>query len=155
RGDCAGHSGQGSLRTRARIKDTLMSTATLPALGPTYDWQGLYARVQNTAHIPATDNETVTPSHWVLRHMFINVAEVYSRIQSSNAAPASVTLYADVVYIPTGYTLTLNGTALVIAARRVEVADHALVHMTAAGDRHPILAVFATELAGTLNAAGG
>lgn len=116
------------------------------------DWISLYNNIQNIARIPGTASETITQNQAVIRDMYVNLGDVYNKLSTQGVNPSTVSIYADVVHIPANYRTVLNGTALIIAARRVEVVETAKVSLDYRNSQTAKLIVYTNELVGSIQA---
>lgn len=114
------------------------------------DCKSLYDDIQQTAHIPGIARETTSPTQVVIRDMYINLGDVYNNFQTQGVKPKVVFVYADAVLIPAN--VVLDGTGLIIAARRVEVEGNRRVLLDYRKSLVARLIVYTNELVGSLDA---
>lgn len=107
--------------------------------------------LEKTGHVPYASEQTIQRNAAVLRAMYLDLAEVTERIGKSGFTPSLVTLYADVVNIPAGFTTQLSDSALVIVARRVDVGADAKVMLDKGRHGTASLMLFANEVATPLS----
>lgn len=118
------------------------------------DWPSIFGNIQNTTTpIPGTSSEMLGLEKWVIRDMYVSLPDVYQKLRNQRAKPPCMLLiYADVVHIPEYYSWELDGVALVIAARRVEVAGSAQVMLDYRNTKTAVFIVYTNEVVGDLQA---
>ncbi|GAB4195751.1 MAG: hypothetical protein OHK0022_12700 [Roseiflexaceae bacterium] len=110
-----------------------MTTNTLPskpkpALPPQYQaWQSRFQKAQQSANIPDVLGQTQTPQSYVRRAMLLDLAEVLERLRE--ATPATITLLADVLYIPANTNWTISDASVTLIARHLVVEPNASISL--------------------------
>lgn len=111
-------------------------------------WREMFDRGRRAA-ICQTRAETRTASQWTVRDLVLDLdADLARPLAQAAVKPTVVTLHADVVRIPKDVRLVLNGMALVIAARRIELAEPSFVRLDYRKSSSARLLVCAQEIAG-------
>ena len=104
------------------------------------------------ASIRHTRGETRTPMQWTLRDLVLDLdADLVRPLEQMRVKPRVLSLHADVVRIPKGQQLTLKGSVLLIAARRIEVEDHAQLTLDFRATQTGRVMLYTPELAGRLD----
>ncbi|HEX2059260.1 MAG TPA: hypothetical protein VHK90_00835 [Thermoanaerobaculia bacterium] len=113
------------------------------------DWASLYRTLETDGLVPSASERTIERERARFRSMFLDLAEVKSAIAAAGVDPAFVTLYCDVLRIPEGTAWLLEGAALVIVARRVEIGAGTSVMLDFRKSHSGSLVFFADEVAGS------
>jgi hypothetical protein len=128
-----------------------MSQSTANGNLPT-DWSAFYNNLQTVGNIPDGSCATVDTNNGLFSGMYVDLGQVKSQIAASGNTPFMTTIYADVLNIPDNLAWALNGSALFIIARRIQVGDHAQVFLDYRTSKNASLIVYASEVVGNLTA---
>jgi hypothetical protein len=110
------------------------------------DWAVLYRGLALSGHVPRATDARISPTSATFRAMYLDLAEVKAALDAAGVHPAQVTLYADVLSIPSGFTWVLADAALLVQARRLEVGSGASVLLDYRRGKLAQLVLFAAEL---------
>ncbi|GAB2962176.1 hypothetical protein GCM10027048_33230 [Hymenobacter coalescens] len=116
------------------------------------DWAALYTTLEVQGRVPHATDARITPASATFRGMYLDLQAVQSQLSAAGPVPPVVTLYADVLTVPDHFTWVLNGTALVVQARRVEAGAQAAVVLDYRQSRTASLVLFMAESSGTWTA---
>lgn len=114
------------------------------------DWAALYRNLEITGNVPRATAARITPNSATFRAMYLDLAEVQAALEAAGQRPALITLYADVLHVPAGFTWLLQDAALVVQARRLEVGSRATVVLDYRHGIQARLVLFAAELSAPL-----
>jgi hypothetical protein len=118
------------------------------------DWSAFYNNLQTDGNIPDGSCATVDASNGLFSGMYVDLGEVSQQIAASGYTPFMTTVYADVLNIPADLVMALNGTGLLIVARRIEVQGNAQVYLDFRTSQNASLLLYASEWAGSLSVLG-
>jgi len=127
-----------------------MLTTYNPQAPGSVDWSGLYAGLQSAGNVPDAALASIDANRAIFRGMYQDLSVIQESIRQSGCHPALVTIYADVLAVPDLSGWLLQGSGLVIFARRIEVSGNATVTLDYRAGDSAQLAVFAAEMAGAL-----
>ncbi|GAB3829212.1 hypothetical protein [Hymenobacter jeollabukensis] len=113
------------------------------------DWAALYNGLEVQARVPHATDAGISAVNATFRAMYLNLQDVRSQLDAAGVTPPVVTLYADVLTVPDHFTWVLNGAALVVQARRVEVGAQAAVVLDFRQTSTASFVFFAAEGSGT------
>ncbi|MDM0053020.1 hypothetical protein [Variovorax sp. J22R115] len=143
-----------------------METAAAPLAGnASADLQALFDRARTSsawremldrgrrADIRDVRAETRSATQWTIRDLVIDLdADLIGKLDEAPVKPRVMALYADVVRVPKGLAVTLEGRALIIAARRIEIDGNATVVLDYRKSKTASLLLYAGEITGALTA---
>ena len=118
--------------------------------GNPVDWPAFYVELQKNGHVPDASRVTIEPAGATFRGMFLDLADIRTKILDSGVSPVLTTIYADVLRIPDSLNWLLKTAGLVIYARRIEVAGKATIILDYRSSTVAQLVVFAREMEGAL-----
>ncbi|MDM0109666.1 hypothetical protein QTH97_32430 [Variovorax sp. J22R24] len=141
-----------------------METAEAPPAGNALpDWRTLFDRAQKSsawlemldrgrrANIRDVRAEARSPTQWTIRDLVIDLdADLVDKLDEAPVKPRVMALYADVVRVRKGLAVTLEGSALIIAARRIEIDGNATVVLDYRKSKTASLLLYAGEITGEL-----
>lgn len=116
------------------------------------NWLEFYNNLQTDGSIPPSSCATVNASNGLFSSMYVDLGQVKSQVKASGHTPFMTTIYADVLNIPDNLVWTLEGTSLLIIARRIQVGKNAQVYLDYRTVPSASLILYASEWAGSLTA---
>lgn len=117
---------------------------------PSLDWSAFYQELQNVGHVPDASCSVVTQNTATFRGMCLDLSVLAQTIRTSGFSPPLTTIYTDVLLVPNLIDWLLNGTGLVVFARRIEVTGTATVSLDYRTSADAQFLLFSGEMAGTL-----
>lgn len=140
-----------------------MATPVVPVVSDKPDWSLIFDEARKTpawremldrgrrTAIRHTRGEMRTSAQWSIRDLVIDLDTTLAGAPgAAGIRPRVTTIYADVVRIPKNMSVSLDGTALVIAARRIEIDEQAKVLLDYRKDRLARLTLYTGEIVGSL-----
>ena len=125
-----------------------MTVATSTAGASLYDEPAI-------AQIPATAAAAIAPQNAVIRDLYVDIEDVDAKLAAQQApAPTVLTIYADTLHIPGGYSRTLDAAALVVFARRIDIDGAAQFRIDFRHSQSTKVVLYFSELSGVLTATG-
>ena len=127
-------------------------------------WQKLFNEARNTSTwkgiFPArrekilyTRDEKVSGEKWIIRDLWIDLQkDIGERLTIANPKPKTVSIFADVVYVPANLSMTLKNMGLIIVARRIEVEEQATIRLDFSSSKGATIMLFTAEIGGVLQA---
>ncbi|HSS18781.1 MAG TPA: hypothetical protein VLL54_01655 [Pyrinomonadaceae bacterium] len=126
------------------------------------DWPSLFNGVQKAANIPDVSGVDRDQLSVTVRGMYVSLPDAVKQITAPAGTASGATvdipdgtvlqIYCDVLAIPANYNLTLDGTALFVAARRIEANTGAVISLNCHRTDISTVAIFAQEIQGQINA---
>jgi hypothetical protein len=122
-------------------------SATVTSANP--NWKQIFTDVQKAANIPdisGTEHDVLTVT---VRDLYVSLPDAVKQLPETPQEGTTLEIYCDVLSIPAD--VRLDRWALVIAARRIEVAGSAAITLDFTNSDIPTIAIFAQEIAGNLH----
>lgn len=131
-----------------KVNNNLQNQSAYPA-----DWSAFYSDLQTKGNVPDASISTIGVNNAIFRGMFLDLSEIRDKIRLSGFTPIMTTIYADVLAIPNLTDWLLESSALVVFARRIEVADSATIILNYQNSDTVQLVLFASEIEGSITVA--
>lgn len=102
-------------------------TAILPTLSSvetdTVEWAAFYAEWESRGRVPAPSIRIIEKTRAIFQAMFLDLGEVKAALLASGFAPRQVTVLADVLKVPPGVSLTVDGVGWMVQARALQLVE--------------------------------
>jgi hypothetical protein len=118
------------------------------------DLETLYQDIKVQGKVPASSREEIGAGTASFRDMYLDLGAIKSKLVAAGGRHTVVAVYADVLNIPEGLTWTIKGNALLLYARRLQIAGAARINLDFRGESNGRLAIFTDEVAGVLTVVG-
>lgn len=114
-------------------------------------WKGIFpARREKILYTREINTST---DRWVARDIYIDLqTDVAQRLLAASTKPKTISIFADIVYVPATLEMTLNNIALIIVARRIEIEGQARIHLDYRSTFGASILLFTGQVAGELQA---
>lgn len=128
------------------------------------DWEKLFAQASKSAAwtgiFPARRNgliysqeERTAGDSWIFRNLLVDLQkDVAEKLSLASAKPKKLFVFADVVRVPSNLGMRLSNTALIVVARRIEVAGQAKISLDYKSSFGAMIMLAAAEIDGVLEA---
>jgi hypothetical protein len=116
------------------------------------DWQALYEDIKKRGDVPYASSESIGSTTATFQAMYLDLAEIKSKIIGAGFDPPLVTVYADVLNIPAGTNWLLQNAALLLIARRIQTGGDVVVSLDFRSGETADLVVFANQIEGNIKA---
>jgi hypothetical protein len=126
--------------------------AASQAATDTIDWQQLYNNIGQQGDVPYASSESISSTSAIFQAMYLDLAEIKSKVSGSGFDPSLVTVYADVLNIPPGTNWLLQNAALFLVARRIQTGAEVVVSLDFRSGETASLVVFANQVEGNIRA---
>ncbi|RUT06464.1 hypothetical protein DSM106972_027210 [Dulcicalothrix desertica PCC 7102] len=113
------------------------------------EWASLYQGSDKRFQIPGSSEMVIDPQP-IIRQMYVNLAQVIADLKAKNITWIALTIYADVVEIPSNYCLLLEESSISIIARRIEVIGNAEIVLMFPDKEVASLVIYTNEVGGCL-----
>ena len=112
-------------------------------------WKNLFPA--HRENILYTREEAVQGDRWVIGDLWIDLQKDLAQ-RLASAKPNRVAIFADVVYVPANFSVTLRNMALTIVARRIEVEGEATIRLDYTNSFGATMLLYTAEIGGKLQA---
>jgi hypothetical protein len=115
------------------------------------EWSQLYGDLEAQGQIPAASSVEIEADSATFRGMYLDLKQIQEDLRVSQARPSRVFIHADVLDV-TIESWMLQGTVLMISARRVEVRGSFRVNLDYRSSRAASFILYTNDLCGTIEA---
>lgn len=115
-----------------------------------FDWADFFNNLEKQGKVPYPSSEIIDRSQAMFQSMYLDLAQIKNKIEKSGLEPPVVTIYADVLNIPSNLNWVLNRAAIVILARQILVGDSVRIDLDFRQSKTASLVLFTNELAGQI-----
>lgn len=114
------------------------------------DWSLYYSNLQKKGSIPNAAIALIDKNNAIFRDMYLDLATVTDSVRNSGFSPSQITIYADVLHVGDFANVLLESAALIIYARRIEVAGSSTIILDYQKNNTAKVVIFAAEMIGTI-----
>lgn len=119
---------------------------------PGVDWASYYDNLEKKGNIPDASCSVIEANASIFRGMALNLSDIKNEISEKGISPILITVYADVLMIPSGINWALQSQGLLIYARLIIMGEGATIILDYQKDSTAKLILFGNEIQGILTA---
>lgn len=132
------------VRTAVTAMNNITSTSST-------DWAALYQSLTTEGNVPAAASQVIDQNHAVFQAMYLDLGVIATTLLTSEFTPPLVTIYADVLNVPDTLNYVLQGSALVIVARRIQTGTAPRINIDYRTSNVASLLVYTNDVSGAIS----